>query len=875
MGFKSRYRGNSSVESPEALFYDLRNRSAEGLLAHQADVLREYKKDSVDKPEIAMELPTGSGKTLIGLLVGEWRRRELQERVVYLCPTKQLVHQVVDEARTKFGIHTLAFTGSRRDYDPKAKAEYSQGEAMAVTTYSSLFNTKPFFYNPNFIVLDDAHAAENYIVKHWSLSISRYESLTIYMQLLGILREGMSPEQYQRMISDNASPNDKAWVEKIPTPQFVSVLSQIIPYLDTAVQDYKELRHNWFVLREHLRACHIYINYGSILIRPIIPPTLTHKAFSHANQRLYMSATLGLGGELERITGRDKIKRIKAPEGWEKHSVGRRLFFFPSVGLNETQSNMLIHDLVQRSSRSLILVPNQPSADDLITEFTGSSGKAIFRAGDIEHSKHVFTQHDNAVAVLANRYDGINLIGDECRLEVMRGLPSAANLHERFLESRMAASLLLRDRIRTRIVQAVGRCTRSATDYSAVCIMGDELQDRLLQKENIQMYHPELQAELLFGYEESKNATEIKNFVEMYQIFLDQDDDWKAADAEIVARRQDYKRKPDPLMDKLQEAVTYELYYQRDIWAGDYISALNHANSVASLLDGDDLKGYRGLWFYLAGSAAWLAAQTDDNFTATARLRFNQAAKCTSSVTWLRNLVPAVTKSDEVEDNRHLSFLVERLEEKLSKIGVSSDRKFNTLSQRILDGLSSNTDGHAFERAHLELGALLGYEAGHSNETGAPDPWWICDNDFCLISEDYTQTDGKKPIPLYKVRQLTTHPTFIQKKVTSVAADAQYTRVFISSAKTIEDSAVIYANEIKFWEQSAFVEWANEAIHVIRTLRLDFTGAGNEQWRTKAMQTYRNAGLDPAGIKATLSQTPLSALPSIKGKTECETDEIL
>ncbi len=118
MAFKSRYRGSSSIESPEALFYDLRNRNVEGLLAHQADVLREYNSESADKPEVAMELPTGSGKTLIGLLVGEWRRRQLQERVVYLCPTRQLVHQVVDEAKSKFGINTLAFTGSQREYNP-------------------------------------------------------------------------------------------------------------------------------------------------------------------------------------------------------------------------------------------------------------------------------------------------------------------------------------------------------------------------------------------------------------------------------------------------------------------------------------------------------------------------------------------------------------------------------------------------------------------------------------------------------------------------------------------------------------------------------------------------------------------------------------
>jgi hypothetical protein len=38
-----------------------------------------------------------------------------------------------------------------------------------VTTYSSLFNTNPFFSNPGVIIVDDAHAAENYIASLWTL----------------------------------------------------------------------------------------------------------------------------------------------------------------------------------------------------------------------------------------------------------------------------------------------------------------------------------------------------------------------------------------------------------------------------------------------------------------------------------------------------------------------------------------------------------------------------------------------------------------------------------------------------------------------------------------------------------------------------------
>lgn len=63
------------VESPEALFRELRPRdgAVRHLWAHQADLLRSYRE--LDGSDVALELPTGAGKTLVGLLLAEYRRR--------------------------------------------------------------------------------------------------------------------------------------------------------------------------------------------------------------------------------------------------------------------------------------------------------------------------------------------------------------------------------------------------------------------------------------------------------------------------------------------------------------------------------------------------------------------------------------------------------------------------------------------------------------------------------------------------------------------------------------------------------------------------------------------------------------------------------
>src|SRR5690349_9171210 len=156
MAFKTGRVSSVSLESPEALLRDLRGKKIPGPLAHQADLWRAYQSPKVlNDPDVALQLPTGSGKTLVALILAEWRRLKFSEKVVYLCPTNQLVHQVAEQAADQYGLKVNAFVGKKGDYSPAAKGEYLGGEAIAITSYSSLFNPYPFFSSADIIVLDD------------------------------------------------------------------------------------------------------------------------------------------------------------------------------------------------------------------------------------------------------------------------------------------------------------------------------------------------------------------------------------------------------------------------------------------------------------------------------------------------------------------------------------------------------------------------------------------------------------------------------------------------------------------------------------------------------------------------------------------------
>jgi superfamily II DNA or RNA helicase len=130
MAFKKSVSRQVVSDTPHKLFLDLPRRKYQDVLPHQREVLSAYVSRALNDQDVALQLPTGSGKTLVGLLIAEWRLRKNRERVVYLCPTKQ----VVEQAEEKYGLGVRGFTGSSAEYTPEARGEYRNADRVAVTT---------------------------------------------------------------------------------------------------------------------------------------------------------------------------------------------------------------------------------------------------------------------------------------------------------------------------------------------------------------------------------------------------------------------------------------------------------------------------------------------------------------------------------------------------------------------------------------------------------------------------------------------------------------------------------------------------------------------------------------------------------------------
>jgi hypothetical protein len=859
MTFKSRATSSSIPSDPEALLRDLRKKTIQGILAHQADMIRAYL-PHVKVGDVALQLPTGSGKTLVGLLIAEWRRRRFQERVLYLCPTKQLVHQVVEQARTKYGIELHGFTGKKKDFDQVASGEWLNAEAVGVTTYSGLFNTSPFFTEPQCIILDDAHSAENYIASVWSFQVEKQSHAALFAALRSVLVTLLSPSERMSVLTERTK--EAPWVAAVPTPAVQAKATEIVSVIDAHLADGDKQRFAWSMVRPIIDACQVYVSERAILIRPLIPPTHLHAPFEGARQRVYMSATLGSGGDLERITGRSAIHRIPAPAGWDRQGIGRRFFIFPNRSLNEGATKDLCVHMARRAGRSLYLVPEEGGMQrgkDIAAE----AGLTVYEAKEIEETKGAFVQDPAAMAVIANRYDGIDLSGDECRLLFVDGLPRGANLQERFLSGRIGAQLLLEDRVLTRVVQAFGRCTRSANDFAGVVVLGEHLVRYLMTQERRTCLHPEIQAEVEFGLEQSKGLS-AAGLLENLDHFLRQDDEWGSADTAIVAGRADLTQKPLPATALLASVVAEEVRYQRAMCAGNYPDAVEACRAILAKLTDPGLRGYRAWWFYLAGSAAFLAARRTPNADlSVARDYFMHAQKTASHLRWLCELaltLPRKTEASDADKAQDGALIqIERIEQVFDEWGVVHDATYAQKERTILDDILQDDDGKRFERGRELLGTLLGFEADHANGDATPDPWWIVDGSLCFAFEDHAEGKEATVFNATKARQAASHPVWLRAKYPDLA-NARFVSILITPCLTAADGALPHLESVRYWRLADFRAWAQSALAVIRELRCTYSHDGNLAWREQALERLHAARMTPGRIEDMLSLNAKDAM---------------
>lgn len=796
--FPKRPRAAKAPANPEALFGALPKTPTRApvLWAHQADQLRSYFNQHGDAPDVALELPTGSGKTLVGLLIADWRRRAKDHRTVYACPTVQLAEQVHKSARQQ-GIETTLLVGTRSQWDSAHLASYTRAVSVVVTTYSHVFNRYSAFSDVQSLVFDDAHAAESYVAESWSLTVPRSHAL--YRMLLEILRDDVDGMFVDRMINKtDESPHDPE-IRVMPMSALIHKRSELVRVLQEAAEDKKEtLRYDILRLLPSLQSCLFYINQKEWYIRPYIPPTFDHAPFVEATQRVYLSATLGNGGELERAFGRPKVARIGVPEQWEQSGSGRRFFVFPSLvenssfgearsvedkaveGEAETVEPSLTERILNLSDKRVVLAQDGPTTERVAKVLKVPSDQ-LFRVSDKQFKD--FLDAPKGTLLAANRYDGMDLANDACRMMLMQGLPSTSHLQDRFLESKLRARDVLLERVRTRVIQGLGRCTRGPQDYSVVVVEGEQLVRFLSRRENRSAMPVDLQAEIEYGLYTSASV-DAETLLALTASALRQDATWQTqAEPEIIEWRQELETELPAASQKLASTAAKEVQAWRASWSEQWDKAAQLAMEVHEGLNGTELTAYRSLWAYLAFSWLTLAASAGSPTLEKANEYWKLAEAASVGTTWLKEIQRTAVTAPTLEPWD---------ESAVKKIHELAQQTKPAKLSAVLGGMVAdlaNKKADIYERGLTTAGTLLGARAFKPEGEARADSVWLWDNLWLTLEAKSEQLEGGTIDRTY-VRQANTQLASLAHDEGTEDAPEMSVSLILSPKKAVKPDAV-------------------------------------------------------------------------------------
>lgn len=716
-----------------------------GLWLHQGDVIRSYAEKHTKTGDLALELPTGTGKTLPGLLIAEWVRRKGEGPVLYATPNTQLAKQVAKTAMRE-GVPAALLIGKHDDWDAADETAVVAGDAVGLTTYSSIFNSRPYVPVPRLLIFDDAHAGEQFVGHKHGVDIRRSQDSDAYLAVLATLKPFLSGLQFQRLEGEPDPGSHHAVRLIVP-----AVDQNALKALDAALAKLdRPHKYDHAMIRAGFDSVLVYLSYSGIQIRPMIPPTSENRIFGQARQRIYLSATLGSGGELERAFGRREIVRMPVKSKTAPRS-GRRLFVFPDLVAGGASLD-LTRRIVALTDKALVLSQDTVErTEDAATKLAGEDVPVLGRDELESDGLQSFAKAKTGLLGLANRYDGMDLPDDACRIVVLQGTPDAVGLQERFLSERAEANAALSERIRTRIVQGAGRSTRGPKDFAVVVISGTDLTKYFARPENIAALEPELQAEVQFGWENSRGVA-ADDIVENVETFLEHEEDWRTAGEEMVAEFLEGAAKVEPeAAEPLGKAAPLEVDAWQLAYAGDWIAASEKLQETVVQVGPEATRGYRGLLLYIAGVWTHLGAE-DETQRAKARELIRDAGKASNRGTWLREMLPLPGAPDvdpEPEDVVAVSAILARLRGSLKSGRVKADLT------EMQEALQQEEAGR-YERGLTTLGTFLGAAASKPKGQARTDSAWEWGMAKWMTVEAKSEEHHDGLLPVKDVRQANT-----------------------------------------------------------------------------------------------------------------------
>ena len=727
-------------------FDDLRNGQAEALRAW-------YKRRS--EKDIVIKLNTGGGKTLVGLLIAQSFINEQDGPVLYLCPTRQLRDQIVRQSED-YGIPTVPYVSGRN-----IPEEFFANQAVLVGTYQALFNGQSKFgisgasttpIDLRAIVLDDAHTAFATMREIFSLQLTKRDHPTLYEELTTLFRPDFARQGRQGTFDDIISERDDVVLE-IPYVSWINRSEEIREKIaDIGIDSFPFV---WPLIRDSFQHCHAFMDENEFVITPLLPMVDMFPSFTDCLNRVHMSATVADDSSIIRTFGSASTSVSKPITPHSLAGVGERMILMPEMmDLALDEKRVWPETIVAEMSKEsgvVILVPSTVSSKQWSHLATTSQGD------DVAVSvSNLINGTCYGPYVFPNRYDGIDLPGNSCRLLIISGMPRGSNIYDKFRETVLKGSGPVEATKAQKIEQGIGRGTRGGGDHCIVILLGKELVGWVNRPTNQRLLTSMTRVQIEMGIQTSAAIDSTTTLDETVAMCLDRSPEWMTYHANRLA---DATSRPLVDQGSLNIAAIERRYFSH-AKMGRHTRAIGSIEQFIS--DTPDLdRRIRGWLLQLAARSAHL------NHDVTRRDELQgQAFSCNTNLVRppsevaYRALVPPSTQAEAIVEN-----IKQFAHPKAALL------EFDT----VVDYLTATATSNQFEESMKILGDVLGFGSSRpDNEFGnGPDNLWLMNNKIAWIIEVKSRKQVNSPLRRKE------HGQLLQSEQWFVDNHSDYTRIRI------------------------------------------------------------------------------------------------
>lgn len=520
--------------------------------------------DRRDESSLVVKMNTGSGKTAVGLLMLKSCINEGKYPAVYVCPDKYLVEQVLDAAK-ELGVEVTDDVHSPR---------FRSGKCILVINVYKLVNGKSVFgvgdegskLKISSLVIDDAHACLDTVEDQFTIKIPWDTSA--YDELYAVFKNSLHQECESKAFEIEG--NEPASYMQVPYWAWQEKISEISKILISHSSE-EYMKFIWPLVKENPKLSNCVVSAAGIEISPHSIPIHMIPSVVHADRKIFITATLVDDSILAShfAVTEEQIKAPIVPDS--AGDVGDRMILLPQVINTETTDDE-IKDYCVNLSKTFNVVVIVPST--YRSKYWSSCADLILNTHNLYKGVAKLKKGHVGLAVLINRYDGIDLPGNACRFLVIDGFPDVRRKIDKVKQGILMGSTRQSSQIIQRIEQGMGRGVRSNDDFCIVFLVGRDLTSQLYSQGAIDKLSPGTKAQLKLSEQVSEQikGTPITEMTDTINYCLSRDEQWVTASKGVLASLK-YSEEND--ID--ETTITLRKAYDS--------ASMNHLESASKFLD--------------------------------------------------------------------------------------------------------------------------------------------------------------------------------------------------------------------------------------------------------------------------------------------------